>query len=148
MYFAPAAAYPVGRSPHHAYAIGILAFLDFATISWVDQNGYSIAGVLVTLLSAAAVIFAGYSWWHAVCGTLRWSGQRWLWSGWPGAGSLQVLCVLDLQDYCLLRLTDNGYGSLWIPLYARSGDRAPWQAMRRALMASAGGGNLLENGVQ
>jgi len=145
MYFAPAAAYPVGRSPHHAYAIGISAFANIATISWVGQNGYSLAVVLVTLAAFAAVIFAGYFWWHSVRGTLRWSGQRWLWSGWPGAVSLQVSCVLDLQGYCLLRLTDKGYGSLWIPLCARSGDRAPWQAMRRALVASANGRRSLEN---
>ncbi len=145
MYFAPAVAYPVGRSPHHAYAIGILAFADIATIAWVGQNGHSIGAVLLILAAVAAVIFAAYSWWHSVCGTLRWSGQRWVWSGWPESASLQVSCVLDLQGYCLLRLTDNGYGSLWIALCPRSGDRAPWQAMRRALVASANGSRSLEN---
>ncbi len=146
MHLPPAAAYSVGRSPHHAGAIGVFAITDIAEIAWVVQSGWSFPGVLAVLVVAAVVIFASWSWWHSACGVLRWSGQRWMWSGWPRAVSIHVNCLLDLQGYCLVRLTDHDRASVWIALHARPGEVAPWQAMRRALVASAGVGNLLLDG--
>lgn len=156
---APSVMYPVGRCAFYARMLLLLAGLGLVVwvlwwSGWPDDFGRAgrsswTAGVgLLLWLSWCG--FAWRSWWLAPRGQLHWDATAgsverpaekglWRWQSvayQTGAPLQRVELMLDLQSRVLLRLRNADGVCSWI-WAQRQSSPANWNALRRALMASA-----------
>jgi len=86
-----------------------------------------LCGLLLT-----CIVLAWFAWRSAPCGTLRWDGEAWHWSGTDVLVLSEVQCVIDAQRFLLLRVQCIAGKSFWLWLESHRMS-ATWLAMRRAV---------------
>jgi len=149
MHSAPAVSYPVGRSNFHGCILGLISLAGaLAGMLWrhqVDPPAWRQWLFVATLLGTSVAAFGDW-WCHPPCGTLQWDGRGWSLTT-PATRLCGPLTVhVDLQWCLLLCLRADKGKREWLWL-VRNGDRAPWNALRRALFAGGASGQAPEAGV-
>jgi hypothetical protein len=117
--------------------VGIFCVLGLALVFAVLLSSYSLqAGMLMVFMAIVMTSFAYWRWVKGETGTLRWTGEHWLWSAWGDSPVGSVHTVLDFQSVLLIRFVSQSGKQNWI--WLEPGDSlAQWRDLRRSLAASA-----------
>jgi hypothetical protein len=140
MHKAPAVTYPVGRSAHHVWLLGLSIFTGaLAGWFWRIQASPELWGQwLYAIVLLFASIAAFRIWWRSPTGNLQWDGQGWKLSVLDRGLCGHVTSHLDLQGSLLLCLHSEDGGRRWLWLERRR-DPINWHALRGAVFSARGG---------
>ena len=137
MHRAPSVNYSVKRSRWQLRFIVCVNLVALATLSVFAMGQDALdartgaVGFSLLIASVAALL----DWKRAPCGTLRWDGRHWYWSGFADNPQCRLTLMMDCQSFVMVTIKSEAAASIFLWL-EKCPSGANWKSLRRAIVSS------------
>ena len=138
MHGPPAVAYRFTRSPQPANLLVLVGCLTVFILGLLWAHTSVRVWIPLALLALTVNAVAWRQWWRSPEGVLLWDGDQWHWSAWLLSPVCSIQWVFVFQTWGLVKIGNDKRQSAWLWLHEGSNNHERSLALRRALLATRG----------